>query len=74
MTEDAKLTAYIKLYAVNESGGETNDCTDTNSDKIEIVFNNAIKKYNSYTDAKTAMAENENEINDLLLPSSSTAT
>ena len=71
--DTVKLTSYLKLYVVNESDGKAEAYADDN-EKLGTAFNNAIKKYNAYIDAQTALTENENEINELLLPSSSTST
>lgn len=71
-TESVLLTSYTKLYSVADDGSSA-DYSDDANNKLEISFNNAIKKYNAYTNAQTALADNENEINTLLLPASSTA-
>ena len=68
-TESALITSYAKLYVVADDGSSA-DYSDDANNKVEISFNNAIKKYKAYTNAQTALADNENEINTLLLPES----
>jgi len=68
-TESFLITSYAKLYAVADDGSIA-DYSDDTTHKVEITFNNAIKKYKTYNDAQTALLDNENEINILLLPES----
>ncbi len=70
--EPPLVTKYSKLYQV-EDDGSSKDYSDTAESKLEIAFNNSIKKYISYTEAQNALTENENEINALLLPSTKPA-
>lgn len=69
--EPVLVTTYVKLYVVADSG-EDALYTDTKESKLEICFNNAIKKYNTYMDAQNKLTDTENEINSLLLPASTT--
>lgn len=63
------ISEYVKLYVVGDDGSSV-DYSAKETDQVEISFNNAIKKYITYTDAQNRLADNENEINTLLLPTS----
>lgn len=69
-TEPIMISNYVKLYVVADDGSIANYSSESNN-KIEISFNNAIKKYITYTDAQTVLADNENNINSILLLESS---
>ncbi len=60
------ITSYAKLYMVADDGSSA-DYSDDANNKIEISFNSAIKNYKTYSDTQTALANNEKEINSLLI-------
>ncbi|MCM1062039.1 MAG: DUF2589 domain-containing protein [Eubacterium sp.] len=64
----ALVTKYSKLYQVTDDGGCADYSEDADS-KLEISFNNSIKKYITYIGTQNSLTENENEISALLLTS-----